>query len=43
MDKRATNNWAKGFVTESNAGYINDIAEFEVHSYNNMNKELNNF
>lgn len=41
MNKKATNNWANGNVTELNAGYINDSMKFEVHSYNNLNKELN--
>ena len=38
MDKRSTNNWAAGRVTELNAGYINGKMKFEVNSYNGMNE-----
>ena len=41
MDKRSTNNWANGYVTELNAGFIDGNMTFEVHSYNGMNKDLN--
>jgi hypothetical protein len=37
LDKRSTNNWAKGYVTELNAGGINGCIVFEVNSYNGMN------
>lgn len=37
MDKRSTNNWADGVVTELNAGWINEEFYFEVNSYNHMN------
>ncbi len=40
MDKRSSEKWAKGFVSELNAGYINDVMRFGVHSYNGMNPEL---
>ena len=40
MDKRATNNWAKGHVTELDAGYIDGKMRFEVNSYNGLNPEL---
>lgn len=33
FDKRSTNNWATGRVTELDAGMINGNMEFEVHSY----------
>ena len=33
FDKRSTNNWAAGRVTELDAGMINGNMEFEVHSY----------
>lgn len=33
MDKRSTNNWAKGYVTELNAGYIDGKMRFEVNSH----------
>ena len=36
MDKRSTNNWARGRVTELNAGYLNDEVVFEVNSYNDI-------
>lgn len=41
LDARSTNNWAKGRVTELVSGIIEDEMVFEVHSYNGMNKELN--
>lgn len=34
------NNWASGYVTELDAGYINDEMQFEVNSYNGMNKDI---
>lgn len=37
MDKRSTNNWADGIVTELNAGWINEEFCFEVNSYNHIN------
>lgn len=33
FDKRSTNNWAAGRVTELDAGMINGNMEFEVYSY----------
>lgn len=41
MDKRSTNNWASGYVTELDAGYIKDEMQFEINSYNGMNKDIN--
>lgn len=40
MDKRSTNNWASGYVTELNAGYINGEMRFEVNAYNGMNENI---
>lgn len=37
LDKRSTNNWADGVVTELNAGYLDNEFYFEVNSYNHMN------
>ena len=37
FDKRSTNNWANGVLTELNAGYIDETMYFEVNSYNHMN------
>lgn len=37
MDKRSTNNWADGVVTELNAGYLDEEFYFEVNSYNHLN------
>lgn len=37
LDKRSTNHWANGHVTELNAGYIDGLLEFEVNSYNRLN------
>lgn len=37
LDKRSTNNWAAGHLTELNAGCINEDMIFEVNSYNNLN------
>lgn len=33
FDKRSTNNWASGRVTELDAGWLNGKMEFEIHSY----------
>ncbi len=33
FDRRSTNNWAAGRVTELDAGWIDGNMEFEVHSY----------
>ncbi len=41
LDARSTNNWAAGRVTELDSGYIDGEMLFEVHSYNGMNKSLN--
>lgn len=40
IGKRSTKHWANGFVTELNAGFIDDEMSFEIHSYNNVNKDL---
>ena len=40
MDKRSTNNWASGRVTELDAGYIDGEMWFEVNPYNGLNPEL---
>lgn len=37
FDKRSTNNWANGRLTELNAGYLGETMYFEVNSYNNIN------
>ncbi|MBR1728888.1 MAG: hypothetical protein IJ728_05130 [Selenomonadaceae bacterium] len=42
-DKRTTNNWANGRVTELDAGYLNGKIEFEINSFNDMNNDLNIF
>ena len=34
LDKRSTNNWARGRVTELNAGYLNDEVVFEAEEIN---------
>ena len=39
LDKRSSKHWAKGYVTELNAGFIGDEMWFEVNSYNGMNEE----
>ena len=39
MDKRSSNNWAKGKVTELNALWVSDEMKFEVNSYNELNKD----
>lgn len=41
LDARSTNNWAKGRVTELDSGIMRDEMIFEVHSYNNLNEEMN--
>lgn len=41
IDKRSSNNWAKGYVTELDAGIIDGQMWFEVNSYNGLNEELN--
>lgn len=33
LDRRSTNNWAAGTVTELDAGYIDGKMEYEVHTY----------
>ena len=40
IDKRTTNNWANGRVTELDAGYLGGKITFEVNSFNNMNDDL---
>ena len=40
MDKRSTNNWAKGHVAELNAGLIDGVMRFEINSYNGLNTDL---
>lgn len=37
LDRRSTNHWANGCVTELNAGYLDGVMTFEVNSYNHMN------
>lgn len=41
IDKRSSGNWAKGYVTELDAGIIDGEMWFEVNSYNGLNEELN--
>ena len=41
IDKRSSNNWANGYVTELDAGIIDDEMWFEVNSYNGLNEEVN--
>lgn len=36
MDKRSSNHWAKGRVTELDASIVGDEMQFEVHSYNGL-------
>lgn len=33
LDKRSTNHWASDYVTELDAGYLDQKMTFEVHSY----------
>ncbi len=33
LDRRSTNNWASGRVTELDAGKIDGVMKFEIHSY----------
>lgn len=40
-DKRRTNNWAKGRLTELNAGRFDGEMYFQVNSYNEMNLRMN--
>lgn len=40
FDKRSTNTWGKGRLTELNAGLLSGQMTFEINSYNNMNKNL---
>ena len=37
LDKRSSNHWANGRLTELNAGYLDENMYFEINSYNNMN------
>ena len=37
LDKRSTNTWGKGRLTELNAGLLDGQMIFEINSYNNMN------
>lgn len=37
LDKRSSNNWANGRLTELNAGYLDETMYFEINSYNNTN------
>lgn len=39
FDKRSTNNWANGCLTELNAGYLDEEMCFEVNSYNGLNRQ----
>jgi len=36
FDKRSTNNWARGRLTELNAGLLNGLMFFEINSYNEL-------
>lgn len=36
LDRRSTEHWANGCVTELNAGYLDGVMTFEVNSYNHM-------
>lgn len=37
MDKRRSNAWAAGCVTELNAGFVDEQIRFKVHPYNGLN------
>lgn len=37
LDRRSTEHWANGCVTELNAGYLDGVMTFEVNSYNHIN------
>lgn len=39
LDRRSTDHWADGCVTELNAGYLDGVMTFEVNSYNHMNTQ----
>lgn len=41
IDKRSSNSWARGYVTELDAGIIDGQMWFEVNSYNGMNENMN--
>ena len=36
LDRRSTEYWANGCMTELNAGYLDGVMTFEVNSYNHM-------
>lgn len=36
LDRRSTEYWANGYMTELNAGYLDGVMTFEVNSYNHM-------
>ena len=36
LDRRSTEHWASGCVTELNTGHLNGVMTFEVNSYNQM-------
>ena len=36
LDRRSTEHWADGCMTELNAGYLDGVMTFEVNSYNHM-------
>lgn len=36
LDRRSTDHWANGCMTELNAGYLDGVMTFEVNSYNHM-------
>lgn len=36
LDRRGTEHWANGCMTELNAGYLDGVMTFEVNSYNHM-------
>lgn len=41
MDRRSTNHWASGYVTELDAGRIDGELVFAINSYNGLNSDLN--
>lgn len=40
FSKQSVNHWASGYVTELDAGYIDNEMWFEVHPYNGLNPDL---
>lgn len=39
LDRRSTEHWANGCVTELNAGYLDGVMTFEVNAYNHLNNQ----